>query len=164
MLAGLLLTALLPNAPQTPEIQAAVDARLQIARTLDAWHQAAAEAKEEDYFRHLSPDAIFFGTDMTERWNVEQFRKFAHPYFAKGKAWTFKAVKRNVYLAKDAKTAWFDEELETANLGPCRGTGVLVLDGKDWKIVQYNLSTPIPNEIFDKVKKQIEDALKVKKP
>jgi len=140
------------------------DAKVSIGQTLDAWHKAAAEAKEEDYFKHLAPDAIFFGTDMTERWNVEQFRKFAQPFFAKGKAWSFKATKRHVYLAKDGAMAWFDEELDTPNLGPARGTGVLVLAGKDWKIVQYNLSVPIPNDIFDGVKKQIDAALKAKKP
>lgn len=48
------------------------------------------------------------------------------------------------------------------NLGPCRGTGVLVLDGDRWKIAQYNLSVPIPNQVFDDVKKIIDAALKAK--
>jgi ketosteroid isomerase-like protein len=152
----LLLALLLAPEKQSPPGQ--------VAAVLDDWHKSAAEANEERYFGHLAKDAIFLGTDATERWTRDEFRKFAHPYFAKGKAWSFKATKRNVYLSKEGTTAWFDEELDTPNLGPARGTGVLVLEGQDWKIAHYNLSVPIPNEIFDGVKKQIEAALKAKKP
>jgi hypothetical protein len=53
--------------------------------------------------------------------------------------------------------AWFDEDLDTPNLGPARGTGVLVKVGSGaWKIAQYNLSVPIPNERFKDVKALIE--------
>jgi len=136
---------------------------IRIAAVLDDWHKAAAEANEDRYFSHLAREAVFFGTDATERWNRDEFRKFAHPHFAKGKAWSFRATKRNVFVSKEGSMAWFDEELDTPNLGPARGTGVLVLEEGQWKITQYNLSVPIPNEIFDGVKKQIEAALKAKK-
>ena len=33
--------------------------------------------------------------------------------------------------------------------------GVMLLEGKVWRIEQYNLSVPIPNAIFDEVKKLI---------
>ena len=62
-----------------------------VAAVLDSWHAAAAAADEEKYFAAFTPDAVFFGTDATERWTRDEFRKYAHPYFAKGKAWTFKA-------------------------------------------------------------------------
>jgi hypothetical protein len=71
-------------------------------------------------------------------------------------------VKRHVFFSKDGSTAWFDESLDTPNLGPARGTGVLVLDGNRWKLAQYNLSVPIPNEVFNDVKKIIDAALKPK--
>jgi SnoaL-like domain len=142
---------------------AAQSPQVQIAAVLDTMHKAASEAKEDAYFAVFTKDAVFLGTDATERWTRDEFRKWAHPHFEKGKGWSFKATKRNVFFSKDGATAWFDEELDTPNLGPARGTGVLALEGKEWKVAQYNLSVPIPNEIFDKVKKQIEEQLKAKK-
>lgn len=47
--------------------------------------------------------------------------------------------------------------LDTTHLGPARGSGVLVRDDRGaWKIAQYNLSIPIPNERFKEVKALIE--------
>lgn len=125
---------------------------------IDDWHAAAAAADEARYFGHMTDDSVFLGTDMTERWTKKQFQAYAHPYFAKGKAWSFKSVKREIFVSKDGKTVWFDEELATPNLGPARGSGVLVRDGSTWKMAQYNLSVPIPNSIFGEVKKLIEQA------
>lgn len=134
------------------------DKTKQIGQVLDDWHQAAATAKLDRYFGHFTADAVFFGTDATERWSRDEFRKYAKPFFDKGKAWTFKAARRNVTFGKDGTTAWFDETLETPHLGPARGTGVIILDGGSWKIAQYHLCVPIPNEVFDQVKKIIEKA------
>ena len=39
-----------------------------IAMVLDDWHAAAAAADEDRYFAHFAPDAIFLGTDASERW------------------------------------------------------------------------------------------------
>jgi uncharacterized protein (TIGR02246 family) len=139
------------------------DRKSPIDAVLDDWHQAAAAADEARYFGHFSPDAVFLGTDATERWTRDEFQKWAKPYFNKGKAWSFKAVKRQVAFSKDGGVAWFDETLDTPNLGPARGSGVLVFDGKAWKIAQYNLSIPIPNDVFPEAKKLIEKSLKEKK-
>jgi uncharacterized protein (TIGR02246 family) len=128
-----------------------------IVGVLDAWHAAAAAADEEKYFSYFTPDAVYLGTDGSERWTRDEFRKWAHPYFAKGKAWSFKAVSRWITFAPDRRVAWFDESLETPNLGPCRGSGVLVATDHGWKIAQYNLSIPIPNDLADDFKKRIED-------
>ena len=122
-----------------------------VATVLDTWHLAAARADEEMYFSLMTADAVFLGTDATERWTREEFRVWAHPYFARGQAWSFHAIKRRVMLAKDQKTAWFDEELDTPNLGLARGTGVLVKEGKDWKIAHYSLTVPIPNALMKQV-------------
>jgi uncharacterized protein (TIGR02246 family) len=127
-----------------------------VAAVVDDWHAAAAAADEARYFGHMTEDSVFLGTDATERWTKKQFEDYAHPHFAKGKAWSFRSVRRKVSFSKDGNVAWFDEDLATPNLGPARGSGVLVYDGKDWKISQYNLSVPIPNEIFGEVKKLIE--------
>ena len=126
-----------------------------IGSVLDGWHAAAAAADEEKYFSYFTTDAVFLGTDATERWTRDEFRKWAHPYFAKGKAWSFKAVSRWITFAPDRTVAWFDEALDTPNLGPCRGSGVLVLEGQRWRIAQYNLSVPIPNALLDGFKERI---------
>ncbi len=138
----------------------ATDKEKQVRAVLDDWHQAAAAADEVRYFGHLATSAVFLGTDATERWNLEAFRAFAKPYFAKGKAWTFKATRRAVMFSKDGTVAWFDEDLATEVLGPCRGTGVLVFDAGRWQITHYSLSLTVPNDVFDDVKKIIDAASK----
>jgi ketosteroid isomerase-like protein len=128
----------------------------EVRRVLEDWHDAAAKADEERYFGHFAVGGVFLGTDAKERWTVPEFRSYAHPHFAKGKAWTMRAVRREITLV--GATAWFDEDLETARLGPARGSGVLVKDDAGrWKIAQYNLSIPIPNERFEKVRAVIDE-------
>jgi cyclophilin family peptidyl-prolyl cis-trans isomerase len=150
--AALLGAAASPGRSDTPAQERAV------AAILDDWHAAAAAADEERYFAHMTSDAVFLGTDPTERWTTPQFRAYAHPYFAKGKAWSFRSVRRDVRISPDGSTAWFDEDLATPNLGPARGSGVLVREGRTWKIAQYDLSVPIPNAVFPKVKEIIAAA------
>lgn len=132
----------------------------EVNQVLDDWHQAAAEADFNGYFNHFASDsAVFMGTDGTERWTVAEFRPWSKPYFDRGKAWSFTPVERHVYFSEDGQTAWFDERLDTPNLGPARGTGVLLNRDDNWKIAHYNLSIPIPNAIVDTVIKQVEHAL-----
>lgn len=95
------------------------------------------------------------GTDATERWTVPEFRAWAKPQFQRKSAWSFKARDRHVDFSADRKTAWFDEMLDTPNLGVCRGSGVLTLLSGKWQIAQYNLSVPIPNALVDGIVKQI---------
>ena len=135
---------------------------LAAAAVIDDWHAAAAAADEVRYFGHMTEDAVFLGTDPTERWTKAQFRAYAHPYFARGKAWSFRSVRRAITLSADGSVAWFDEDLETPNLGPARGSGVLVRTGATWKIAQYNLSVPIPNRVFPEVKRIIGEAAAAK--
>lgn len=127
---------------------------------MDDWHLAATEANFERYFMHFTGDsAIFMGTDATERWTVAEFKPWAKPYFDDGEAWDFTPVERHVYLSDNGQTAWFDESLDTPNLGPARGSGVLVKQAETWKIAHYNLSIPIPNAIVDTVVQQVDRAL-----
>jgi len=120
---------------------------IQVGRVLDDFHRAAAEADETRYFGHLAENAVFLGTDGSERWEKEAFRAFSHPYFAQGKGWTFTPRDRHVTFSTDGNVAWFDEALDSATYGACRGTGVLERLGDAWKITQYNLSIPIPNAL-----------------
>ncbi|PKB17031.1 nuclear transport factor 2 family protein [Flavobacterium sp. 5] len=137
------------------------DEKEQVNRTLDAWHKAAAEANFNNYFGMMTEDAIFIGTDPTENWNKKDFKAYAKPHFDKGKAWDFKAIERHVYFDNSGKLAWFDELLNT-QMKICRGSGVLVKIGKEWKIKQYVLSMTIPNDNTNEVIKiiaPIEDVL-----
>jgi len=132
-----------------------------INTVLDNWHKAAAEAKFNEYFGVLSDESIYIGTDATENWNKTQFMTFAKPYFDKGRAWSFTALERHIYFDKSGKTAWFDELLNT-QMKICRGSGIMVKEGNQWKIEHYVLSMTIPNDNTDeviKVKAPIEDAL-----
>ena len=126
-----------------------------VAAVLDDWHQAASVADEARYFGHFAENGVFMGTDAVERWTVKEFRVWAKPHFDSKKAWSFKAKNRHIDFSADGKAAWFDESLDTPNMGPCRGSGVLVLTGKTWKIAQYNLSVPIPNDQLKAIVKQI---------
>jgi ketosteroid isomerase-like protein len=121
-----------------------------IVRELDDFHDAAARADEQRYFLHFAPDGVFLGTDARERWDVPAFRAYAHPHFAQGKGWSFRGVRRRIAVRGDI--AWFEEDLETQNLGPARGSGVLVRAGARWLVEQYVLSITVPNERFKDVR------------
>ena len=129
-----------------------------VNHVLDDWHKAAADADESRYFGHMTPDAVFLGTDSSERWDRDAFRKFAHPYFAKGKAWTFVPRERHVMVSPKGDVAWFDEKLDSASYGDVRGSGVLVKVGGEWKIAHYNLTIPIPNSLAKTVVEMIRHA------
>jgi hypothetical protein len=126
-----------------------------IGRVLDDFHDAAAKSDEARYFGHFAAEGVFLGTDATERWDVAAFRRYAHPHFEEGKGWSFRSVRRAIAIDRSGTVAWFDEDLATPNLGPARGSGVLVREpgGGAWKIAQYNLAITVPNERFDAVKR-----------
>ncbi len=123
---------------------------------LDDFHAAAARADEKTYFGHFTDQAVFLGTDATERWTRDQFLAYAHPRFASGTAWSFRALERHIEVDPGGSIAWFDESLATARLGPARGTGVVVKQAGVWKVAQYSLSITIPNESFPGVKELLE--------
>lgn len=117
----------------------------ELDQLVDNWHLAASQANFENYFNLVSHNFVFLGTDPNERWERQAFESFCKPYFEKGKAWDFKASKRNWVFSSDGKTAWFDEELATW-MNTCRGSGVLINEKKSWKLAYYNLTVLIENE------------------
>lgn len=121
-----------------------------VAAVLDDWHAAAATSDEERYFGHFTADGVFLGTDATERWDVAAFRAYAHGPFSEGRGWSMRATRRAIRIEGDF--AWFDEDLETVNLGPARGSGVLRREAGVWRIAHYNLTITVPNERFDGVR------------
>ena len=128
-----------------------------VAVTLDALHDAAAKADGKRYFPLFTDDAIYIGTDASERWTIAEFRAFAEPYFAKGTGWTYKPRSRSIVLADIPCrcVAWFDELLDSESYGTSRGTGVLLLKNGSWKIAQYALTFPIPNDLSKGMTKEI---------
>ncbi len=131
----------------------------EIDRFMNAWHKAAAVADAATYFNSLAAGAVFLGTDARERWTKEEFQKWAAPHFQRPSAWTFRSSRRQVALAADGSTAWFDEDLVSESYWPCRGSGVLEKIAGQWKIRQYNLAFTIPNEATAAVKPLVQAAL-----
>jgi hypothetical protein len=120
-----------------------------IDSTLNELHDAAAKSDGRRYFKLFTDDGVFIGTDASERWTVKQFRAYAEPFFSKGQGWVYKPRSRQVVIADvPCKCiAWFDELLDSKNYGTSRGTGVLVKKNGSWKIAQYALTFPIPNDL-----------------
>jgi hypothetical protein len=118
---------------------------------LDDFHVAASKADYNRYFSHWTEASVFLGTDATERWVGQEFRDYAKKRFDTGKGWTYHPHDRHITVAPDAEHAFFDELLSHDRYGTCRGSGVLRKEGGDWKILQYNLSIPIPNELAEGV-------------
>lgn len=132
-----------------------------INTVLDSWHKAAANAEFDNYFSYMTSNGVFIGTDATENWQLDAFKTFSKPYFDRGKAWNFTSLQRNIYFDKSQNTAWFDELLDT-QMKICRGSGVLIKEGKNWKIAHYVLSMTIPNDHTDevvKIKEKIENGV-----
>jgi ketosteroid isomerase-like protein len=155
LLAGCAASSSEGDAPRPP-VAAGLGAASVIGGMLDDFHDAAARADEPRYFAHFTDDAVFLGTDATERWTKGAFLAYAHPRFASGKAWAFRATERHIDIASSGSVAWFDESLATERLGPARGTGVVVKQNGEWKVAQYSLSITIPNERFAGVKELLE--------
>ena len=76
---------------------------------LDGLHRDAHEGNYATYFDRYTSDAVFLGTDKTERWTIQEFKAYAKPAFADGHGWTYEVVERNWEGSGD--TRWFDEIL-----------------------------------------------------
>ncbi len=126
-------------------IRSQVTTEQEIDTLLDEWHLSAANADFDAYFDKMTNDGVFIGTDATENWQNEAFKAFSKPYFDRGKAWSFTAVERNIYINESEDFAWFDELLDT-QMKLCRGSGVLKKENGQWKIAHYVLSIAVPNE------------------
>jgi hypothetical protein len=135
---------------------AADDAALtrQVNAFVDAWHDDAANARLA-YFDKIAKDGVYIGTDKTELWRRDEFRQWAKPHFERKSAWSFKATRRNVYFSPDKSIIWFDELLDTPNMGPCMASGVIRKTANGFEIVHYQLSMAVPNEVAGKVTRLI---------
>ena len=89
----------------------------EVDHVLDNLHLHASKTNGKAYFDLFAENAVFFGTDINERWNKTDFEEY----------------------------------------GKFRGTGVLKIVMGKWKIVQYNLLLPIPNDLFMNISKKIKN-------
>jgi hypothetical protein len=119
---------------------------LDITALMNNWHYAAATADEDVFFGSMLEEAIYLGTDKSEKWFRDELKEWSAKYFESDKAWDFTPLSRSIYFSKDKQIAWFDEQLETW-MGICRGSGIVVKKDGSWKIAHYNLSVTVPNEV-----------------
>ena len=49
----------------------------EINTLLDGLHEDAHKGNYESYFKRYTSDAVFLGTDKTERWTIKEFRAYA---------------------------------------------------------------------------------------
>ena len=120
---------------------------------MDDWHGAAAVGDRDRYLAHFAQDAIFMGTDPTERWDLATFSAYVREHFKPGAGWTFQPSNRHIMLSSGSDMAWFDEELDSEGANNLRGTGVLRRDGDVWKIVHYSMVFTVPTAVSDDVKR-----------
>jgi len=147
---ALALFCTLAAIPLTGQAQ---DAQDQINRVLDDFHAAAAVGDWQKYFSLMSADGVFLGSDAAERWPKGEFQQYAQG----SSGWKYTPVTRHINLTPDGHSAWFDELLDSASYGTSRGSGILISTADGWKIAQYNLTFPIPNELV----REITDSIKV---
>ena len=138
------------------------DHQEKINNTLDALHHFASKADQKNYIDLFSKNAVFFGTDIEERWPIKSFNSYVKSRFDTGTGWTYKVNSRNVFISSDNKSAWFDELVENESYGIFRGTGVLIFENNKWKISQYNLLLPIPNDYLQKFANEIKKYYSIK--
>jgi hypothetical protein len=130
----------------------------QVNAFVDSWHDDAAHARMA-YFDKMAPDGVYIGTDRSELWQREAFRAWGRKYFeGKQSAWAFKATRRNVYASEDGKLIWFDELLDTPNMGHCMASGVIRKTATGFEILHYQLSMAVPNEIARQVTELVRKA------
>jgi ketosteroid isomerase-like protein len=129
-----------------------------VGAVLDQLHAAASAADFDRYFGLYARNAVFLGTDATERWTLDEFKDYARGPFSEGRGWTYAVLERHIAVSEHGHTAWFDERLDNAFLGETRGSGVLVQDGDAWKVAQYNLTIPVPNDLAAEFVARIREA------
>ncbi len=134
-----------------PKVQPGEADKIAIGNLLDGLHQAAASADAEDYFGRYTEDAYFLGTDASERWSIDEFKAYADKPFSEGRGWRYEVVRRQLLPTSSPHVYGFDEVLNNAKLGLCRGSGIVIHDGKRWLVAHYVLSMLIPNAIAETV-------------
>jgi hypothetical protein len=157
MMKSLILACALLFAGATQAATANAELTKQVNAFVDSWHDDAAHARMA-YFDKMAAGGVYIGTDRGELWQRDAFKAWAKRFFDRGSAWSFHATRRNVYASDDGKTIWFDELLDTPNMGHCMASGVIRKTAKGFEIVHYQLSMAVPNEIAGQVTSLVKAA------
>lgn len=119
--------------------------------TLDAFYKAGAGANQSAFIAQLTEDAVLLGVDGGTRLQGQALRDYVSKSFGSesvtatnGNTWGYHSSDRQIRLSADGAVAWFDESLQHEQLGAGRASGVLVANGGNWKIAQYNRTLPLP--------------------
>jgi len=118
---------------------------------LSKMHEATKAADHETYFAIFTDDAVFFGTDIWERWPKDEFESLYRPYMESGNGWWFQMRDRHIDIQPGGTVALFDETLYSEAYGQCRGSGACRLEDGEWKITRYHLDITIPNGIANNI-------------
>ena len=131
---------------------------------LDSLHRAAARNNASAYLSHFAPESTFCGADATDIWPVfPKFASYVRERFGRGDGWAYSVRDRQLrcdsqvtaHQGGDPSIMWFVEDLWSARLGNCRGSGVLVRSDKNakqrgrptaeraWKVAQYSLAMAV---------------------
>ncbi len=149
---------------QGPPFQAAVVSESEAAAAVESvladFHLAAWNADPQGAIEHLAPDAIFLGPDAADRFDTDELRE----RFSDVIGWLSEATERHVVVSADETLAWFDQRLESRQLGELRATGVLRFANDrpagggpagSWQIVQYHVAMPVPNELLGELSEKL---------
>ena len=127
-----------------------------IETLMNLWHQSASKSNASIFFDSLMwPEAIYLGTDISEKWKRDELKYWSASAFEKDTAWDFKVNRRSIYKNEfDNNIIWLEEDLLTW-MGPCRGSAVLIKKNQQWKIMHYNLAVAVSNDSIYKYMKII---------
>lgn len=118
-----------------------------VSAVLSELHTAKLEGNGERFFSLFADEAIVFGTAADERWSLDEYKHCVSSVFSSGRKRPFTIFESNVFVSKRGQVAWFDERQERPGMGELRDSGVLQKIEGTWKVVQYALSIPVPNEL-----------------
>ncbi len=145
-----------PEVPEVPESAAARAAESVLAD----FHLAASQTDPQRFLEHLASDALFFGPDAADRFDLEALRE----RFSDVALWLGEASERHVFVSADETLVWFDERLDSGRL---HASGVLRRAGGEqaedptegpmerWQIVQYHAGTSVPIELIADLSEQL---------
>jgi hypothetical protein len=153
---GLLFSLLLATSSASAQSTDADGAfRQHVNAFLDEWHDDAAHSRMA-YFDKIAQDGVYIGTDKSERWVRDDFKRWAKRYFERPTAWAFHATKRNIAFSEDKAFVWFDEQLDT-QMGVCQASGVIRNTKDGLRIEHYQLSLAVPNDLVNQVTGEIRE-------
>mmetsp|Transcript_21757 Transcript_21757/g.36635 ORF Transcript_21757/g.36635 Transcript_21757/m.36635 type:complete len:191 (-) Transcript_21757:158-730(-) len=131
-----------------------------VALTLKKLHDSHPNSENPSfkrYFSCFSPDARFLGTQATDNWDMEEYKRYLLPLYTSQRQRVIpvkpQEESRKITICAGGWFATFDEVLlgldEKQRLkSELRGSGSMIYnnDTDSWMILQYHLSIPIPND------------------